>query len=47
MGLWISRACLALEGMVTPPGFRDQADITTLNKFTMEEIDTILRHHEG
>jgi hypothetical protein len=32
---------------ILPPGFRDQADITSLNKFTMEEIDTILRHHEG
>lgn len=32
---------------ILPPGFRDQADITSLNKFTMEDIDTILRHHEG
>jgi len=32
---------------ILPPGFRDQAEITALNKFTMEEIDTILRHHEG
>ena len=28
------------------PAYRSQAKIVELNKFTMEEIDEILRHHE-
>jgi hypothetical protein len=31
---------------VVPPAFRGDARITGLNKFTMEEIDRILSHHE-
>jgi hypothetical protein len=30
---------------ILPPGYRSQAKIIELNKFTMEEIDQILRHH--
>jgi len=29
------------------PAFRAQAKIVSLNKFTMEEIDDILRQHQG
>ncbi len=29
-----------------PPAYRSQAKIVELNKFTLEEIDEILRHHE-
>lgn len=32
---------------VVPPGFRDQAKIVKLNKFTMEEIDEMRLHHQG
>ena len=32
---------------VVPPGFRDQAKIVKLNKFTMKEIDDMLLHHRG
>ena len=32
---------------ILPPAFRAQAKIVQLNKFTMEEIDEILRHHRG
>lgn len=31
---------------ILPPGFRDRATIVGLNKFTMEEIDKILREHQ-
>lgn len=31
---------------ILPPAFRSQAKIVGLNKFTMEEMDEILRHHE-
>ena len=31
---------------VVPPAFRASAKITGLNKFTMEQIDNILSHHE-
>ncbi len=30
---------------ILPPAFRAQAKIVQLNKFTMAEIDEILRHH--
>jgi len=30
---------------ILPPAFRSQAKIVSLNKFSMEEIDNILRHH--
>jgi hypothetical protein len=32
---------------ILPPAYRSQAQIVQLNKFTMEEIDEILRHHQG
>ena len=32
---------------ILPPVYRSQAKIVKLNKFTMEEIDEILRHHPG
>ncbi len=32
---------------ILPPAFRAQAKIVQLNKFTIEEIDDILRHHRG
>jgi hypothetical protein len=32
--------------MILPPAFRPQAEIVQLNKFTMDEIDEILRHHK-
>lgn len=32
---------------ILPPAFRSQAQIVGLNKFAMEEIDKILRHHGG
>ena len=32
---------------ILPPGFRAQATIVGLNKFTMEEIEKILREHQG
>jgi hypothetical protein len=31
---------------IVPPAYRSQARIVQLNKFTLEEIDEILRHHE-
>jgi hypothetical protein len=30
---------------IVPPAFRSQAKIVQLNRFTMQEIDEILRHH--
>ena len=32
---------------ILPPVFRSQAKIVKLNKFSMEEIEEILRHHPG
>ena len=32
---------------IVPPAFRGQAKIVQLNKFTLEEIDDILRYHKG
>jgi hypothetical protein len=32
---------------VVPPAFRAGAKIIGLNKFTMEQIECIMRHHEG
>jgi hypothetical protein len=31
---------------ILPPAFRSQAKIVSLNKFSMEEIDDLLRHHQ-
>lgn len=31
---------------ILPPAFRSQAKIVSLCKFTIEEMDEILRHHE-
>ena len=31
---------------ILPPAFRSQARIVGLNKFTMEQIDEILVHHQ-
>ncbi|MHA2218684.1 MAG: hypothetical protein ACXACY_22395 [Candidatus Hodarchaeales archaeon] len=30
---------------ILPPAYRSNAKIVTLSKFTMEEIDEIIRHH--
>ncbi len=30
---------------ILPPSFRSQASIVKLNKFTIEEVDELLRHH--
>jgi hypothetical protein len=32
---------------VLPPAYRPEAKIVRLNKFTMDEIDEMLRHHQG
>jgi len=32
--------------LVVPPAFRSQAKIVGLNKFSMEEIDDIISHHQ-
>ena len=32
---------------IVPPAFRSQAEIVELNKFSMEEIDEIMRNHQG
>jgi hypothetical protein len=32
---------------VLPPAFRSEAKIVGLNKFTLEEIDEMERHHPG
>ena len=32
---------------ILPPAFRPQAEIVQLNKFSMEEIDEIMRDHQG
>jgi hypothetical protein len=31
---------------IVPPAFRDEAKVTALNNFTVEEIDTILSEHQ-
>ena len=31
---------------ILPPAYRSKANIVELNKFTMEEMEEILRHHE-
>jgi len=31
---------------ILPPAFRSQAKIVKLNKFSMEEINEILRYHQ-
>lgn len=31
---------------IVPPAFRDDAKVTRLNKFTVEDIDAILREHQ-
>lgn len=31
---------------ILPPAYRSQAKIVRLNKFTVEEINELLRHHE-
>jgi hypothetical protein len=32
---------------ILPPNYRSKAKIVRLNKFSLEEIDEILRHHKG
>jgi hypothetical protein len=32
---------------ILPPAFRSQAKIVQLNRFSMEEIDELLRYHGG
>ena len=32
---------------VVPPGFKSQAKIVQLNKFTMKDIDRMSLHHQG
>lgn len=32
---------------ILPPAYRSQAKIMQLNKFTLDEIDEIRRHHPG
>lgn len=32
---------------ILPPVYRSQAKIVKLNKFTLEEIDELLRHHQN
>jgi hypothetical protein len=32
--------------MILPPGFRAQAKIVQLNRFSMEELDNIIRYHQ-
>jgi len=32
---------------ILPPAYRPQSTIVQLNKFTMEEIEDLLRHHKG
>jgi hypothetical protein len=32
---------------ILPPAFRSQAKIVRLNRFAIEEIDEIIRHHGG
>lgn len=32
---------------ILPPAYRSQAKIVRLNNFTIDEIEEILRHHQG
>jgi hypothetical protein len=32
---------------VVPPAYRHQARIVALNKFTLDDIDELRRHHQG
>ena len=32
---------------ILPPAYRSQAKIVKLNNFTIDEIEEILRHHQG
>jgi hypothetical protein len=32
---------------ILPPAYRSQAMIVNLSKFNLEEVDEMLRHHEG
>jgi hypothetical protein len=32
---------------ILPPAYRSQAKIVQLNKFTMEDIEDLRRHHQG
>ena len=32
---------------ILPPAYRQQASIVQLNKFTLDEIEELLRHHKG
>lgn len=32
---------------IVPPAYRPNATIVQLNKFTLEEIDELLAHHQG
>ena len=32
---------------ILPPVYRAKADIVMLNKFSLQEIDALLRHHAG
>ena len=32
---------------ILPPGFRSQARVVQLNRFSMAEIDELLLHHQG
>jgi hypothetical protein len=32
---------------IVPPAYRPNATIVQLNKFTLEEIDELLTHHQG
>ena len=32
---------------IVPPAYRDQATIVELNKFTLEDIQEISKHHQG
>jgi hypothetical protein len=31
---------------ILPPAFRSEARVVSLNKFTMEEIEEVFRHHQ-
>ena len=33
--------------LVLPPAFRPEAKIVGLNRWSMQEIDELLRHHQG
>jgi hypothetical protein len=33
--------------MVVPPAYRKDTKISQLNKFSLKEVDTLLKHHEG